>query len=268
MTELWGKWLWSVPVGCHRLSDFRIQIPGKFAVDDRAWITVADLEAQQGAEGLVDSDGSALLWGNMLESANLPMRTANSSFLIQHPWQLLQVVEAIVGAMPRSSIAGEVHPLATVEGTLQLGSSSRILPGVFIEGHAVIGNNCKIGPNAYIRGCTAIADHCHVGNAVEIKNSLLMSHTCVGHLSYVGDSILGQHVNFGAGTITANFRHDGANGKSIVAGQLVDTGRLKLGAMIGDGVHTGIHTSIYPERRIDSGMSTLPGEVVAKDRLH
>jgi bifunctional UDP-N-acetylglucosamine pyrophosphorylase/glucosamine-1-phosphate N-acetyltransferase len=136
---------------------------------------------------------------------------------------------------------------------------------VFIEGHVVIGENCKVGPNCYIRGATSIGDGCHIGQAVEIKNSLILSNTSIGHLSYVGDSVVGKKVNFGAGTITSNFRHDGANHRSMVDGQLIDTGRRKFGTIIGDHVHTGIHTSIYPGRKIGTHGSTRPGDIVQYD---
>ena len=92
-----------------------------------------------------------------------------------------------------------------------------------------------------------------------------MPSTAVCHLSYVGDSILGQGVNLGAGTITANFRHDGASHRSLVGGELVDTGRRKFGTVIGDGAHTGIHTSIYPGRKMVARSSTRPGDIVSKD---
>ena len=81
----------------------------------------------------------------------------------------------------------------------------------------------------------------------------------VPHLSYIGDSVIGANANIGCGTVTANFRHDGKNHRSFVKGELVDTGRRKLGTIIGDGVHTGINTSIYPGRKIRPGLSTLPG---------
>jgi bifunctional UDP-N-acetylglucosamine pyrophosphorylase/glucosamine-1-phosphate N-acetyltransferase len=89
----------------------------------------------------------------------------------------------------------------------------------------------------------------------------------VGHLSYLGDSILGEKVNFGAGTITSNLRHDGGAHHSPIAGLMIDTGRRKLGAIIGDGVHTGIHTSIYPGRKLWPKTVTLPGAIVDKDIL-
>ena len=78
--------------------------------------------------------------------------------------------------------------------------------------------------------------------------------------------MIGRGVNFGAGTITSNLRHDGNNHRTPVAGQLVDTGRRKFGTIVGDGVHTGINTSIYPGRKFAPGSTTLPGEVVQKDK--
>ena len=86
-----------------------------------------------------------------------------------------------------------------------------------------------------------------------------------GHLSYVGDSIIGVKTNLGAGTITANFRHDGKNHRSEINGSLVDTGRRKFGSILGDNVHTGVHTSIYPGRKIWNDVSTRPGDCVDRD---
>ena len=134
-----------------------------------------------------------------------------------------------------------------------------------IEGDVVIGAGCKVGPNCYIRGSTSVGDGCHVGQAVELKHAILLGKTNVGHLSYVGDSVLGEKVNFGAGTIVSNLRHDGKAHRTMVAGQLIDTGRRKFGAIIGDGVHTGIHTAIYPGRKIWPGQTTRPAEVVDRD---
>ena len=146
------------------------------------------------------------------------------------------------------------------------GPGTRILPGVFIEGNVVIGSNCRIGPNCYIRGNTSIGNGCIIGQSVEIKNCLVLSKTNICHLSYVGDSVLGENVNLGAGTTTSNLRHDGKNHRSMVDGVLIDTGRFKLGAIIGDGVHTGINTSIYPGRKLWPGTTTRPGEIVQHDK--
>jgi bifunctional UDP-N-acetylglucosamine pyrophosphorylase/glucosamine-1-phosphate N-acetyltransferase len=199
--------------------------------------------------------------------ANVPLKEWGAEKLAacRFPWDLLALNEHIVGVIAEDEIAGDVHPSAVIEGRIRLGKGSRILPGVFIEGNVVIGENCRIGPNCYVRGNTSIGDNCHIGQSVEIKNCIILGGTNVGHLSYVGDSILGEKVNFGAGTIVSNFRHDGANHRSEVDGELVDTGRRKFGTIVGDGVHTGIGTLVYPGRKIWPNMSTRPGEIVERD---
>jgi bifunctional N-acetylglucosamine-1-phosphate-uridyltransferase/glucosamine-1-phosphate-acetyltransferase GlmU-like protein len=192
---------------------------------------------------------------------------AAQSFAIVYAWDLLRAnVEAMTARKHYTQESG-AHASLYVDGRLQIGKGTKILPGVVIEGDVIIGDHCKVGPNCYIRGSTSIGDKCHVGQAVEIKNSILLPGTNVGHLSYLGDSILGEKVNFGAGTITSNLRHDGGTHRSPVEGRMVDTGRRKLGAIVGDGVHTGIHASIYPGRKLWPKTTTLPGAIVDQDIL-
>lgn len=191
----------------------------------------------------------------------------DDSLQIRYPWDLLTLNERLIGDISESRFCGERRENVSIDGNVVLGEGSVLLPGVYIEGNAVIGKNCKIGPNCYIRGNTHIGDDCHIGQAVEIKNSILMNGVSAGHLSYVGDSIICENVNLGAGTITANFRHDGRNHRSTIDGTLIDTGRRKFGCVMGDGVHTGIHTSIYPGRKLWPNVSTIPGEIVRKDIL-
>jgi bifunctional UDP-N-acetylglucosamine pyrophosphorylase/glucosamine-1-phosphate N-acetyltransferase len=255
------------PIGNILLRDHHAALAvGGLRIHPRAWVTPEDLVrlSPDAHRTLVDAVSRPLAWlGDAPDPDNALFAT--TSFMIVHPWDFLRANELRVGALTEAKIEGEIHPNAVVEGIIHLGPGSRILPGVYIEGNVVIGANCKIGPNCYLRGSTSIGDKCHVGNAVEIKNSILLSGTAVGHLSYVGDSVIGEKVNFGAGTITSNFRHDGQNHRSLVDGVLVDTGRRKFGSIIGDGVHTGIHTSIYPGRKLWPGTSTRPGEIVQRD---
>jgi bifunctional UDP-N-acetylglucosamine pyrophosphorylase/glucosamine-1-phosphate N-acetyltransferase len=195
------------------------------------------------------------------------MPSDSKSLVIKAPWHLLSVNEDIVGSLKKSVINGEIRKGVTIEGNVIVGKGTVILPGVYIDGNVVFGEDCKIGPNCYFRGNTFIGNKCHVGQAVEIKNSILMEKVSAGHLSYIGDSIIGAFSNLGAGTITANFRHDGKNHRSMLNGELIDTGRRKLGVIVGDNVHTGIHTSIYPGRKIWPEMSTRPGDIVIKDLM-
>lgn len=218
---------------------------------------------------LVKNDnGEILAW--VAHNAELPntdniISIDDCSKIITYPWDLLAVNEQLLSAISENLIAGTVREGVTIDGLVEIGQGSVLLPGVYIEGNIIIGKNCKIGPNCYLRGNTSIGNNCHIGQAVEIKNSILMDNVSAGHLSYIGDSIIGANSNFGAGTITANFRHDGKNHRSEVNGKIIDTGRRKFGTIFGDDVHTGIHTSIYPGRKIWPGLHTLPGDIVKKD---
>ncbi len=184
---------------------------------------------------------------------------------IGYPWNLLEANEYFLENRLEVGNKGTVHPMAVINGAVSIGKGTEIQPGVVINGPVCIGENAVIGPNCWLRPGTTIGNGCRVGQASEIKNSILMDGAAVPHLSYVGDSVLGERSNFGAGTITANVKHDGANVFSRVGDKVIDTGRRKLGAIVGDDVHTGIHTNIYPGRKLWPGTSTLPGESVRKD---
>ncbi|MDA3798121.1 MAG: hypothetical protein PF692_03465 [Kiritimatiellae bacterium] len=192
------------------------------------------------------------------------IEATEADYLIKYSWDFLKVNETLIADI-ETEINGKIHASAVVDGKIIVGEGTRILPGVYIEGNAIFGDNCKIGPNCYIRGNTFIGDNCHIGQSVEIKNCIIMNGSSIGHLSYCGDSIIAQKVNFGAGTTTSNLRHDGKNHRSMIDGELVDTGRRKMGMIIGANVHTGINTSFYPGRKIWPEMSTRPGDVVQKD---
>ena len=213
------------------------------------------------------ADGDTLAWtgaGTLAGDATAAF-AADSSLLVTFLWDLLRLNEILVNRLTASHLDGTVSDKATVDGHLVLGKGSRVLPGAYLEGNVIVGDACQIGPNCYVRGPTSIGHNCRVGNGVEIKASILLPGAHVGHLSYVGDSILGENVNLGGGTITANFRHDGRLQRAMVGGRLVETRRRKLGAVFGDKVHTGIHTSIYPGRKLWPGVTTLPGDVVRQD---
>ena len=184
---------------------------------------------------------------------------------IGYPWHLLDANEYWLKHHMIETRDGDISPAAHLLGPVSVGRGTVIRPGVYIEGPVVIGEDCVIGPNAYLRAGTSIGNGCKVGQGTELKNTILFDGAAVPHLSYVGDSVIGEKANLGCGTVTANFRHDGKNHWSMVKGERIDTGRRKFGAILGDHVHTGIHTSIYPGRKLWPHTSTLPGQVVDKD---
>ena len=184
---------------------------------------------------------------------------------VGYPWDLIEANNVLVSEI-KNDIKGRIEKNVIVKGKLIVGKGTEILSGTYIKGNVIIGENCLIGPNCYLRGNTSIGDGCHIGQAVEIKNSVIMDNAKVPHLSYIGDSVIGENSNLGAGTITANLKHDNKNVRSVVKGKIVDTGRRKFGTIIADDVHTGIKTTIYPGRKIWPGVSTLPGEIIDKDK--
>lgn len=164
---------------------------------------------------------------------------------IGRPWDLL---EANIWALQRMKhvVHGTVENGAHLVGPVTIAETARIRSGAYIEGPAFIDAGSDIGPNCYIRPFTSVGKNVRVGNACEVKNSIIMDGTHVGHLSYVGDSILCEHCNLGAGTIMANYRLDSASVKMMVKDKLVDSGRRKLGAILGDNVKTGINALLMP----------------------
>ncbi len=183
---------------------------------------------------------------------------------LRYGWDLLPVHEKLL-ENKKNRIRGTVEPGVTLKGPVWIGTGTVVRTGAYIQGPVVIGNNCLIGPNCFIRSNTILGDNCRVGNAVEIKNCVIGNNTHISHLSYLGDSVIGNHVNIGAGNITANLRHDGKRIVTQLNGQKIETHRRKLGILVGDEVHTGIHNSFYPAIKIWPHIDTLPGQVISKD---
>lgn len=183
---------------------------------------------------------------------------------VGRPWDLLEANERAFGALS-DGMDGVVEQNVVLKGTVRVGEGSVIRPGCYIEGPVYIGVGSKIGPNARIRPYTSIQNRVVVGTCCEIKNSLIMDGTKIPHLSYVGDSIIGESCNLGAGTITANIRFDEETLRMRVKGRVLDTGRRKLGVIMGDNAQTGINVSILPGVRIGPGSWLGPGTIISRD---
>lgn len=180
---------------------------------------------------------------------------------VGRPWDLLAANEWKLSEI-QAGKNGDVHPDAEITGPVAIESGATIRSGVVIEGPTLVRSGATVGPNAYLRGSTLIDEDVHIGHAVEIKNSVVMKGATVGHLSYVGDSLLGPAVNLGAGTTVANLRHDGEPVRMQVKGEVVSTGRRKFGCVCGPGAKTGINTSLNAGVTLGAGETTQPGETV------
>ena len=183
---------------------------------------------------------------------------------VGRPWDLLEANERALSRL-KPKILGRVEAGAHIVGPVVVEENARIRSGAYIEGPTYIGPGSDIGPNCYIRPCTSIGRGVRIGNACEVKNSIVMEGTHIGHLSYVGDSIIGAYCNLGAGTITANLRFDKANIRMVLKGRVVDTGRRKMGVIMGDLVQTGIGVLTMPGVRIWPRCWIGPNVVVYKD---
>jgi bifunctional UDP-N-acetylglucosamine pyrophosphorylase/glucosamine-1-phosphate N-acetyltransferase len=184
---------------------------------------------------------------------------------ISYPWDLLEANQRAVMADRARLIQGKVEDGVRIEGPVVVEEGAVIKAGSRMEGPVHVGKDCEIGPNAFLRPYSSLGDDVKVGAACEVKNSIIMSSARIPHLSYVGDSIVGEGCSLGAGTITANLRFDEAVVKSRVRGALVGSGRRKLGTILGDHVRTGINVSIFPGVKIGPGAWLGPGAIVEKD---
>lgn len=184
---------------------------------------------------------------------------------VGRPWELLAANEWKLGQLDRR-LDGEVWGDADLRGQVVVEAGAVIEPGVVIEGPVLVRSGAHVGPNAYVRGATLLGEDTHVGHSVELKNTVLMANSNVPHVSYVGDSVIGREVNFGAGTQVANLRHDGDPVQMTVKGDRVSTGRRKFGVVAGDGAKTAINTSLNPGVVLSSGATTMPGESIMQDR--
>lgn len=177
---------------------------------------------------------------------------------LSYPWDLLTANESLMMEIEQQNL-GAIEENAVLKGLVSIGKGTVVRAGSYIQGPVIIGENCDIGPNCFIRPGTAIGDNCHIGSAVEIKNSIVMRGSKVPHHNYIGDSIIGEGCNLGAGTKIANLRLD----KKDISVGIVETGRRKFGAILGDEVQTGINTSINVGSLIGDHTCIGPGAIVS-----
>ncbi len=137
-----------------------------------------------------------------------------------------------------------------ISADTDIAADTVIYPSVYINGKNKIGSNCTIGPMAHIRGNVEIGNNVRIGNFVEVKNSKIKDNTNVSHLSYIGDSELGTHVNIGAGTITANYN---------------PVTKVKNKTIIGDYANTGSNSVLVAPVELEEGAFVAAGAVASKN---
>ena len=145
---------------------------------------------------------------------------------------------------------------------VQIGQGVIIESTAFIKGPTIIMDRTEVRHGAYIRGDCYFGRGCVVGHTTEVKHSIFLAGAKAGHFAYIGDSILGSGVNLGAGTKLANLRLDGKNISFVIDGKKMDTGRRKLGAILGDGVQTGCNSVTNPGALLGPSSLVAPNATV------
>ncbi|PID76886.1 MAG: hypothetical protein CSB24_04345 [Deltaproteobacteria bacterium] len=150
---------------------------------------------------------------------------------------------------------------------IELGSSVLVESGAMIKSPAIIGDCTEIRQGAYLRGYTITGRRCIIGHTTEVKHSIFFNDAKAGHFNYIGDSIIGTRANLGAGTKLANLRFIGGSIKIRLDDKKVDTGRKKLGAILGEDVQTGCNSVTSPGTLLGKGAMLMPC-AAAKSGFH
>ncbi len=177
---------------------------------------------------------------------------------VVYPWEILTANKMIMDSWQESSIAktATLEANVTLQGIVHIKAGAIIKSGAVLEGPCCIGEGSYIGNNSLIRSYTSVGKNCSVGSGVELKNCVVMDNSQTARLSFVGDSVLGENVDMGAGCMTVNRTVDWKpisvkNGKRPMG-----TGMKKLGAFLGDGVVVGAGNTLQP------GTVVAPGKIL------
>ncbi len=184
---------------------------------------------------------------------------------IKYPWHLLDALPLLLaGIEPSIDKTAQVHPTAVIDGPVVLGPGVKVFPHATVRGPCVIGANTIIGNNTLVWH-SSVGENCVIGFGTEVKASVLHSHVWT-HSTYLGDSVVGRNVSFGAGCATGNFRLDEGEIPSMHKEMKINTGRTKLGSIIGNDCRIGIHTSLNTGVKIGRG-SFVVGHVLIESDL-
>ncbi len=175
-------------------------------------------------------------------------------------WHALTLLKPYLETFPFGKIEVEIPPGVTLVDAhlISIGKGSVVEPGAYIKGPCIIGKDCIIRHGAYIRGDLITGDRCVIGHDTEVKHSIFLDDAHAAHFAYVGDSILGNRINFGAGTICANLKFDKKEVFVFINSEKIQTGLRKLGAIVGDDVQTGCNCVLSPGTFLSKGVWCYP----------
>ncbi len=172
----------------------------------------------------------------------------------EYPWEALDsignFIESEGKTLPKEEYANPAKGI-------WIHKTAKIAPTAGVIGPVIIGKGAELRHGAYIRGNVLIGDGAVVGNSTELKNVILFNDVQVPHYNYVGDSILGYKAHLGAGAVTSNVKSD-KTPVTIQGEDKIETGRKKVGAMVGDGVEVGCNSVLNPGTVIGKNSNVYP----------
>lgn len=179
---------------------------------------------------------------------------------ITHAWEALARLKEYLAkkALGRNDAEKQEYAYFINPESISIGEGTIIEPGAYIKGPCIIGRNCHIRHGAYIRGDVIVGDRCVVGHTTELKHAILLNDAHAAHFAYVADSIIGNHVNLGAGTKCANLRLDGETVQVRAGGEAFSTGMRKFSALIGDFSQIGCNVVVNPGTVIGKHAHAFP----------
>ena len=182
---------------------------------------------------------------------------------ITHVWEALDRIQPYLQKLkPLLKVDLPAGVYVENPSLIYLGQGVTIEPGAFIRGPCIIGNGSIIRHGAYVRGGVITGKNCVIGHSTEIKQSILLDNVCAAHFNYVGDCILGNQVNLGAGVKCANLRLDHKNVWVRIGEEKFDTGLKKFGAIIGDRVQLGCNCVTNPGTLLGPGVLSAPCQTI------
>jgi len=171
-----------------------------------------------------------------------------------YPWEVLPKIKDFVRALGPTLDAEEYDRVAD---EVWIHKSCKVYETAVILGPTIICEGTEVRPSAFIRGSVLVGKNCVVGNSTELKNCILFDRVQVPHYNYVGDSILGYGAHMGAGAITSNVKGD--KKPVVIHGEAAyETGRKKVGAMIGDYGEIGCQSVLNPGTIIGRDSQVYP----------
>ena len=176
-----------------------------------------------------------------------------------YPWEALAGITDLILEIGKTLPEDEFdHPAEDV----WIAKDAKVFATAYIGGPCIIGHKTEVRQCAFVRGSALVGEGCVVGNSTELKNVILFNSVQVPHYNYVGDSILGYKSHMGAGSITSNVKSDKLPVVIKNGDEKVETGRKKVGAMLGDFVEVGCNSVLNPGTVIGRNSNVYPTSCV------